>query len=109
MGFLSNASFFVFPSFNESMSMMLLEAVSVGTPVIASDIEANTDIFGSEEVLLFKNKSVDDLAKKIEWALTHKDQMKLRAKKAFIRAQSEYNWPSIASKYDVIYNRLIKR
>ncbi len=44
MGLLQSCRVFVFPSTVEAMSMMLLEALAVGTVGIASDIPENTSI-----------------------------------------------------------------
>jgi glycosyltransferase involved in cell wall biosynthesis len=64
------------------MSMMLLEAVSLQTPVIASDIESNISIFSADEVLFFKKGDHEDLAEKIVWAFSNEGLMKKKAEYA---------------------------
>jgi len=101
------AKFFLFPSSMEAMSMMLLEAASVNTPVIASDIKENKDVFSDEHVLFFRTNDEADLADKIEYALKNRDLMAEKAEKAYKYLLKEYNWKNIAIKYSNIYDDLI--
>ncbi|NCD00131.1 MAG: glycosyltransferase family 1 protein [Bacteroidia bacterium] len=107
-GYLKFARFFVFPSMNEAMSMMLLEAIALGCPVICSDIQANKDIFSDDEVLFFSNGNSDDLSRKIKFAINNCEAMAEYASKALITATKKYTWNSIAIKYKKVYNLLCK-
>jgi glycosyltransferase involved in cell wall biosynthesis len=102
----SNARLFVFPSIREAMSMVLLEVVSVKTPVICSDIPGNADIFNLNEVLFFKTDNSDDLKEKLEWGLNNYDLMKIKAENAYNKLTKCYNWESISQKYADIYQRI---
>ena len=102
-GYLKNAKFFVFPSMNEAMSMMLLEAVSMGCPVICSNIQANKDIFTDEEVLFFESDNTQDLATKLSFAIKNPLELQQMAKRAYDRAEKEYNWKIISNEYKKIY------
>ena len=106
-GYIKNAAFFVFPSMNEAMSMMLLEVVSLGCPVICSDIQPNKDIFFTDEVLFFKNGNSVDLAEKIEFAIKNPYAMDAYSKKALSRASKEYIWDKIANRYKQSYTSLM--
>lgn len=106
-GYLNNARLFVFPSMNESMSMMLLEAVTVKVPVIASDIVPNRDIFDDNEILFFENNSVEDLGNKIAWALENDEALKAMAENAYQRGINEYDWEEISLKYKDIYDKAL--
>lgn len=106
-GYLKNAKLFVFPSMNEAMSMMLLEAVSIKCPVICSDIQANRDIFNDEEVLFFENDNIQDLATKLSVAIENPEMMKQMADKAYIRAAKEYNWQAISNEYKRIFSECL--
>jgi len=103
-----NSTLFIFPSLLEAMSMMLLEAASVKTPIICSDIKENKDIFNEDEVLFFKTNNEIDLSQKIDYALNNIDEMKLRAERALKKLQREYNWENISKDYSNLYNSLIK-
>ena len=48
---LESASLIVVPSFDEGLSLPILEAVSAGTPIVASDIAAHRELIGSGSYL----------------------------------------------------------
>ncbi len=106
MGYLHSAKLFVFPSLQEAMSMMLLEASSMKVPIIASDIEENKAIFDDTEVLYFESGNDDDLAEKIQYALNNPEIMQKMSEKAYKKVIDEFIWDGIAQKYADIYDSL---
>lgn len=107
MQLVAGAKLFVFPSLTEAMSMMLLEVVSMKTPVIASDIPANKSVFSEDEVLFFRSNDVHDLEVKIRFALAHPEILSRMADKAYEKLCNEYTWESIGPKYEEIYKKLL--
>lgn len=103
----SNAQLFIFPSSQEATSMMLLEAASVKTPIICSDIIENKYIFNNKQVLFFKTDNIEDLAGKIKYGIEHTKQMKINAQKAYSHLFVTYNWQQIAQSYKKIYQELL--
>jgi glycosyltransferase involved in cell wall biosynthesis len=101
-----DAVFFIFPSYNENMSMMLLEAASVRTPIICSDIPENKVIFTEEEVLFFRSEDEQDLADKIGWALSHEEQMHQRSGRAYQKVLAEYTYEKISLEYRRLFDSL---
>jgi len=102
----AKCDYFVFPSETEGMSIMLLEVASIGKPIIASDIPENTQVFGAEDVLYFKNKDVADLSEKIEWAennITAFNQLGIQAK---LKVNTKYTWDKISLEYISMYNNM---
>nr|WP_321451497.1 glycosyltransferase family 4 protein [uncultured Carboxylicivirga sp.] len=108
LGYVKGAQLFVFPSFYEAMSMMLLEVALVKTPLICSDIRENTLVFNEEEVSYFKSGDVDDLAMKIQKALSYPDQITIKAQAAYHKACTEYNWQVLSEKYKELYQFLLQ-
>ncbi len=102
-----SSKFFVFPSENESMSMMLLEVAALKVPIICSDIPENRDVFNDEEVLFFKVKDAMDLSEKIKYASDHPDEMKIFALKAYERLRKNYLWENIAEEYKTVFKKFI--
>lgn len=102
------SSLFVFPSFNEGMSNMLLEVVSLSVPVICSNIAENKSIFDSDEVLFFDTGDADDLSKKIHWAYNNYALMLEKAEMAYKKLETEYKLEIVAGKYSRIYDSLVK-
>lgn len=103
---ISKSQLFVFPSETEGMSMMLLEAISSGTPVIASDIPENK-ILSSQELLFFRNGSVADLADKISFALENQAFMRVMGENARKIVLENYSWEPIVSQYQEAYLKII--
>lgn len=104
MSMVRKAKFFAFPSENEGMSLMLLEVASTATPVIASDIPENTSVFANDEVLFFRDKSVDDLAEKLLFAMGLPEEMQSRAARARDKVKKHCSAHSVAEQYFALYN-----
>jgi len=102
------AKLFVFPSFREAMSMVLLEAASKGVPIIASRIEGNTQIFSSKEVLFFEVDDVQNLSEKIIWAMNNYDKMLEKSLRAVSKLNINYTWSNIAQKYKSVYQTYLQ-
>jgi len=101
-GVLSQCKLFVFPSTAESMSMMLLEAVSLNIPLVCSDIKENNSVLG-DSVLYFRSGDVKDLADKMQYALNHPEEMAIIAHKASDLVKNDYSWDKIAGQYETLY------
>jgi glycosyltransferase involved in cell wall biosynthesis len=107
--YFNNAKLFVFPSEIEAMSMILLEAASVKSSIVCSDIKENKDIFEKSEVLFFKSGDVQELGQKINYALSNPDKMKALAENAYERVNSTYRWDKIVLCYAAIYDKLLNK
>jgi glycosyltransferase involved in cell wall biosynthesis len=105
---ISASELFVFPSLTEAMSMMLLEVASVRTPIVASDITANKAVFVEGEVIFFETQNHISLKERLEFALSHPEQMHENAVRAYDRLCSQYTWDSICNRYAQHYRHLIK-
>ena len=100
----SGAKLFVFPSEIEAMSMMLLEVVSCGVPVLASDIAENVEVTGANYPWLFRNANAPHLAEKLAHFLSEGPGPSVPALKD--RCARDYDWTAIAARYLVLYRRL---
>ncbi len=104
---LRRAKYFIFPSELEGMSMMLLEAGCIGTPMICSDIPQNKAVLNADEVLYFESKNVDDLAEKLQWALEHNDKMQALAKSTQQTIEKKYTVDKVVQKYIDLYEQTL--
>ncbi len=95
----------IFPSLVEAMSMVLLEAASLGIPVISSDIEENRDILG-EEGIYFRSGDVGSLMEKLGWILDHQADADEKAAGLQRLVHSRYSWDRIADRYLDVYRQL---
>ena len=87
------------------MSMMLLEVVSCGVPVLASDIAENVEVVGADYPWLFRNADAADLADKLARFLKTGPGPEIAAVRE--RCAREFNWTAIAARYLALYRRLV--
>lgn len=64
--YLRASNLFVLPSYFEGLSVSLLEALALGIPALASDIEANANIVPADVLRLFPPHKPEQLALEIE-------------------------------------------
>jgi len=102
LGLVASARLFVFPSTVEAMSMMLLEAASVGTPILCSDIPENTSVVPNQ-ALFFRSGDANDLHTRLEWALAHSQAMQQLGVQAKAWVNQEFDWADIIQKYEQLY------
>ncbi|WP_439183602.1 glycosyltransferase family 4 protein [Carboxylicivirga taeanensis] len=107
MAYVKNASLFVFPSYSEAMSLMLLEVISMKTPLICSDIPANKAILSHREVEFFKVGDSNDLATKIMHFLANPVQFEAKADEAYKKLIQSHQWKDIADEYSDIYQNIL--
>ena len=100
----AGAKLFVFPSEIEAMSMMLLEVVSCGVPVLASDIAENVEVVGADYPWLFRNADAAHLAEKLAAFLRAGPGPEIAALRE--RCGRDFNWTAIALRYLALYRRL---
>jgi glycosyltransferase involved in cell wall biosynthesis len=88
-----NAACLIFPSeWFETFGRVAIEAFAKGTPVIASNIGAISELIDHEQTgLLFQTGSSTDLAAKVDWLLAHPQklgQMRHSARSEFLKKYS---------------------
>lgn len=102
----AHAGLFVLPSSHEGLPIVMLEALSFGLPVIASDIPANLEVGLSRENY-FPLGDTDALATKIK---EHVANPMGPGEREFVRqwVAGRYNWQHIAEKTAQLYRQVIK-
>lgn len=98
----SNALFYVLPSELEGLPHSLLQALSFGKCVLASDIEANMEALGGCG-LTFKNKDCASLKEKLQFLLKNPDFIQTQSVKAKTRVRQNYDWNGVVDKLEKIY------
>lgn len=97
-----NAYLFVQPSESEGLSIALLEAMSYGKAVLASDIPENKEAIG-EDGFIFKSKDTKDLALKLSYLLSHPLLLEESGALNRERMKKFYNWDKIMKKTVEVY------
>jgi glycosyltransferase involved in cell wall biosynthesis len=106
MGLLQRCRVFVFPSTVEAMSMMLLEALAVGTVSIASDIPENSSIL-PEGFPTFAAGDPAALRLQLEHVLEWDDEARAAiVEKGRRWVRDHYDWGDIATRYEQLYGRV---
>ena len=105
---LQKASIFVCPSLSESFGIVNVEAMSCGTPVIASDIEGIRDIIesGKNGILAPPNDPIK-LAEAIQYLLENEDIRIKFGKEGRKKVERKFSWDVIAKRLCKIYKELI--
>ncbi|MEY3890014.1 MAG: hypothetical protein RLY62_196 [Actinomycetota bacterium] len=106
--FLKSVDVYVAPNTGgESFGIILTEALSAGTAVVASDIPAFKAVLENGEVgALFKNQDSADLAKVIVGLLRDDERRKKLANNGKLSAQ-KYDWQVIAEQIESVYEMAI--
>lgn len=100
-----HAGMFVLPSSHEGLPIALLEALSFGLPVIASDIPANLEV-GLPNDCYFSLGDTSKLAEKLEvWADTNRAHLERDTRRKWVTTR--YNWDDIASQTLHLYQSLL--
>jgi len=103
LAFYQRANIFVLPSLNEGMSNVMLEALAVGLPVVATDTGGTKELLTNNvNGLIVKMKDSNDLAEKIEKLIlnpTLEKTMSLESRKL----AETLSWEKVAGEYEEIY------
>lgn len=102
---LAAADAFAFPSLAEGFGLPILEALAAETPVAASDIPINQELFpGAYEP--FRPDRTDELAKALRDAALEPDSAKVaRGTEAVAR----YTWPAAAERTAAAFTQLLEK
>ena len=94
----------VLSSDSESFALVLVEAMSCGLPVVATDCP-----YGPSEIIedgvtgLLAQMDIQDMANKMEWMIIHEDERKEMGRKARIAAL-KYNKDSVMHDWEYVYS-----
>ena len=105
LGLMRLCKLFVFPSSHEAMSVTLLEAASLGTSILCSDIPANRAVL-PDQALYFSTENALDLAARLRWALAHPQEMALLGERAQVWVRQQFNAEAISRQYEILYQQV---
>lgn len=100
-----NSTVLVYPSLYEGFGLPILEAMSLGCPVICSNTSSMKEI-GADSVRYFDPYNIDDMTTSIEQIINSEEDRKILAKKGFERNKN-FSWTKCAQETLAIYNNVI--
>ena len=100
----SNAYFVVLPSEMEGLSFVVLESMSHGKTVLGSDIPANMEVLQSYGIT-FKNKDVDDLARKLQLLFNYPELVDDTGRRAKDFILENYHWRDLTKRTVEVYKK----
>lgn len=97
---------FTLPSETEGFGYALVEAMCAGLPSIVSDIPALKEVAGNgHTALLFESGNSDDLASRLDYALSHADEMQTMADAAREAVHRVFTIDNMVANYEDMYNK----
>jgi len=109
LGLIRAADFLVAPSRNEGQGLVILEAASLDTPVIASDIAPFLEMIeDGKNSYVFRVDDVDDMVRAVSSAFAEPDEAKARARRLAAHVNSMFSLEAMATRYEEIYQGVIK-
>ncbi len=104
---LAAADVFVLPSWEEGMSLALLEAMAAGLPVVATDIPGNRQLVSDgQEALLVPPRAPVALAAAIERVLADAPRAERLGEAARARVEGSYSLRAMADAHLALFERL---
>lgn len=96
----------VLPSIYEGFALVCTEALAMECPVVRSDSPGHSDM--SDVTLVHRKKDLDDLTEKLEYAITHPDEMKAMAKAGRKKCETVFNTEEMCRQTMVVYQKIIE-
>ena len=103
----AKASVFCLPSYAEGFPMAVLDAMSLGIPVLTTPVGGIPDIaLDNENMMLFNPGDINTLSEKLV-QITNEDNLKKFSKASFDLSLSVFSLSEISKKINQIYNNVL--
>ena len=104
-GLMKSAKCLIFPSSVEAMSMVLLEAASLGVPIVCSNIAENKAVM-EQGALYFSPGDVNELIDKLLLVEQQPDNMIEMSRRVQKRILKQFSWDTIVKQYFELYEEV---
>ncbi len=102
----SNAYLIVQPSFLEGFSISLVEAMSHGKAILASDIPENLEVI-EDCGATFKTQDAEDLQRKLQTLLDDPCEVEEIAKRCTLQGRERFSWSRIVDATEEVYREVL--
>lgn len=103
--FMRKCDIFVLPSLFETFGVVLIEALSCGKPVIATNSGGPNEIITKENGILVPPANIEELSKALDYMLDHYNDYEPMTIARYV--QERYSYKSVGLQLDIIYQRVI--
>jgi glycosyltransferase involved in cell wall biosynthesis len=104
-----DSDLFVFPSVSEGLAEVVLEAMSTGLPVVATDTSGAPDCLAhGKEGFIVPARDVNAMADAILWCYQHRDESRAMGQAARARIESEFTLDHYIQRQIALYHTLVK-
>lgn len=104
----AHAALFVLPSMLEGLPIVVLEMLSLGVPILASDIGPSREVLANGEFgALYRAGDVTDLKAHLSTALDDLPALKQKAQAGRNRVRIENDWDRIAEATEKVYQEVL--
>ena len=100
----SNSYIYCLPSDLEGMPLSLLEAMSYGNCCLVSDIDECATVVEDKGVT-FEKSNTEELREKLEWLMSHEEEVKKYKAEAAEFVCSQYNWDDVVERTLDLYKK----
>jgi glycosyltransferase involved in cell wall biosynthesis len=98
---------FVFPSVNEGLAQVLLEAMATGLPVVATELSGACDcVTEGKEGFIVPARDVDSAAQAIRWCYDHRHETQAMGLAARARIERQFTLDHYNQRMIVLYRKL---
>ncbi|MFC1898214.1 glycosyltransferase family 4 protein [Candidatus Cloacimonadota bacterium] len=94
---------FLLFSISEGLSISILEAMSIGLPIIASDVKGNNELVSFRNGITVPINGIDRLAEVLLSLPTREEEMKNWGDESIAIVKEKFNMKTFISKYESIY------
>jgi len=107
---LSATDIFVNPSYSEGLGISVVEAASIGLPIIATDVGGTKEIITTDETgILVEARDVGQLAEELGRLCADAALREKLGENARILAERKFNWDKIIGEYIKVYTSLVEK
>lgn len=102
---MQNADVLVLPSVSEGLANVVIEAMALGLPVISTNAVGMSELVIHKETgLLFQNRDVNDLTKKImDFASMPQNEVEHMSNNALQKVIEQHNWKTFKQSFNAFY------
>jgi len=86
----------------------LIEAMGYGNCVLANGTPENIEVVG-DAAIIYKMNDVEDLSLKLQEILDDEERRRVYKERARARAEKQYNWEDVTTRYEKLFKRMKDR